>query len=168
MRVVRHPLPAAAVLVLVVAASVLAIGACGGGNQPDLVAFCEKLRVASGPEGALASLVPNDPDAAEVAAEELDSLHQAAPLEIRSSLAVINDTVGLVLATFSNSEVAGQESLQKMESEMAAYAEAATELAQFAADHCGLELNPETPATIFAPDLNPDRIAGEVQLDVAG
>ena len=42
MRVVRRPLLAAAVLVLLVAASVSAIGACGGGNQPDLAAFCEK------------------------------------------------------------------------------------------------------------------------------
>ena len=168
MRMVRRRLPVAAALLLTVAACVLAMGACGGGGQPDVPAFCEKLRVASGPEGALASLVPNDPDAAEVAAEELDSLHRAAPLEIKSSLAVINDTVGLVLAAFASSERVGQESLQKMESEMAAYAEAATELARFADEHCGLELNPENPATILNPDFNPDRIAGEVQLDVAG
>lgn len=168
MAVVRRQLPVAAVLLLAVAAAALAIGACGGGSQPDLAAFCEKLRVASGPEGALASLVPNDPDAAEVAAEELDNLHKAAPLEVRSSLAVINSTVGLVLAAFSNSEVAAQETLQKMEGEMAAYAEAATELAQFAADNCGLELNPETPTTILNPDFNPNRIVGEVQLGVAG
>ena len=168
MPVVRRRLPIAAALLMVVAACVLAVGACGDGSQPDLSAFCEKLRVASGPEGALASLVPNDPDAAEVAAEELDSLHQAAPLEIKSSLTVINDTVVLVLATFGSSEVVGQESLQKMEGEMAAYAEAATELARFADEQCDLELNPERPATILHPDFNPDRIAGEVQLDVAG
>ncbi len=167
MRVVRRRLPIVAVLLPAVAAFVLAvaaIGACGGENQPDLSAFCEKLRVASGPEGALASLAPNDPDAAEVAAEELDSLHRAAPLEVKPSLAVINSTVGLVLTALSGSEVAGQDSLQKMKGEMAAYSEAAIELARFAADHCGLDLNPETPAIIF----DADRITGEVQLDVAG
>ena len=134
----------------------MAIGACGGGDQSDLAAFCEKLRVASGPEGALASLAPTDPDAAEVAAEELDNLHRAAPLEIKPSLAVINDTVGLVLTALSSSDNAGQDSLQKMDSEMAAYSEAATELARFAAEHCGLDLNPETPAIVF----DTDRITG--------
>ncbi len=168
MQAVRRRLPIAAALLLAVAACVVAIGACRGGNQPGLAAFCEKLRVASGPEGALASLVPNDPDAAEVAAEELDGLQQAAPLEIKPSLGVINDTVGRVLSAFGSSEVAGQDSLQEMEYEMAAYVEAATELARFAAEHCGLELNPEDPAPILNPDLNPDRIVGEVQLDVAG
>ena len=164
MPVVRRRLPIAAVLLIAVAPFVLAIGACGGEERSDLAAFCEKLRVASGPEGALASLAPNDPDAAEVAAEELTSLHRAAPLEIKPSLAVINNTVGLVLTALSDSEVAGQDSLQKMESEMTAYTEAAIEVARFAADHCGLDLNPETPATI----LDADRIIGEVQLDVVG
>ncbi len=164
MPVVRRRLPIAAVLLIAVAPVALAIGACGGGEQSDLAAFCEKLRVASGPEGALASLAPNDPDAAEVAAEELNSLHRAAPLEIKPSLAVINNTVGLVLTALGDSEVAGQDSLQKMKSEMTAYTEAAIEVARFAADHCGLDLNPETPATI----LDADRIIGEVQLDVAG
>ena len=164
MPVVRRRLPIAAVLVLAVAPIVVAIGACGGGDQSDLASFCEKLRVASGPEGALASLAPTDPDAAEVAAEELDNLHRAAPLEIKPSLAVINDTVGLVLTALSGSDTAGQDSLQKMDSEMAAYSEAATELARFAAEHCGLDLNPETPAIVF----DTDRITGEVRLDVAG
>ena len=164
MPVARRRLPIAAVLLLAVAPLAFAIGACGGEEQSDLVAFCEKLRVASGPEGALASLAPNDPDAAEVAAEELDSLHRAAPLEIKPSLAVINDTVDLVLTALSGAEAAAQDSLQKMDSEMAAYSEAATKLSRFAAEHCGLDLNPETPAIIF----DEDRITGEVRLDVAG
>lgn len=164
MPVVRRHLPIAAALLVAVAPLVMAIGACGGGEQSDLAAFCEKLGVASGPEGALDSLAPNDPDAVEVASEELDSLHRAAPLEIKPSLAVINDTVGLVLTALSGSEAAGQESLQKMDSEMAAYSEAATELARFAAEHCGLDLNPDTPVVVF----DADRITGEVRLDVAG
>ena len=164
MPVVRRRLPIAAVLLLVVAPIVVAIGACRGGEQFDLAAFCEKLGVASGSEGALASLAPKDPDAAEVAAEELDSLHRAAPLEIKPSLAVIKETVGLVLTALSGSEASGQESLQKMDSEMAAYSKAATELARFAAEHCGLDLNPATPVVVF----DEDRITGEVRLDVAG
>ena len=164
MPVVRRQLPIGAVPLLAVALIVWAIGACGSGDQPNLAAFCEKLSVASGPEGALASLAPNDPDAAEVAAKELDSLHRAAPLEIKPSLAVINNTVGLVLTALGSSEAAAQNSLQEMNSEMAAYSEAATELARFAAEHCGLDLNPETPAVVF----DADRITGEVRLDVAG
>ncbi len=148
----RRRLPIGAVLLPAIAALLLAGAACGGGDQIELSAFCEKLSAAAAPEGALASLTPSDPDAAEVAAEELDRLHRAAPLEIKPSLAVVNDTVSLVLAAFSDSEVSGQDSLQRMDAEMSAYAEAATELARFAADHCGLELNPETPSIVFDSD----------------
>ncbi len=160
----RQPVAAVLAPLLVAIALGVAIGGCGGGDQPDLAAFCEKLGVASGPEGKLASLAPNDPDAAAVAAKELEGLRRIAPLEIKPSLTTINDTVGLVLVAFNRPEGDGQQTLQNLESEMAAYAEAAVELADFADEHCGLRLNPDVPTPII--DL--DRITDEVELDVRG
>ncbi|WP_419919866.1 hypothetical protein [Candidatus Poriferisocius sp.] len=159
----RKPVATSLVTLLAAAAVLSAMGACGG-DQPDLAAFCQKLGAASGPEGALASLAPNDPNAAEVAAKELEDLRRIAPLEIRPSLTTINATMGLVLAAFEDPDGNSRQSLQRMENEMAAYTEAASKLDGFAADHCGLELNPAIPA----PTINPDRITEEVELNVKG
>lgn len=152
--------PAALVLLL----AALALGACGGGPKADLATFCEKLGVAFGPEGAIASLPPNGTGSAEAVTDEMDALSQVAPLEIEPSLAVVKDTVSLLITAFSSPDETGQETLQGMRSEMAAYEEAAGELALFSANHCDLALDWESPA--LAIDTN--RITGEVQLDVEG
>ena len=160
----RQPVAVALTLALALVLFASTLVACGGDDQPDLAAFCEKLGVAFGPEGALASDYSDDPGAATAVVEELESLRQVAPLEIEPSLAVINETVGLVVAAFGDSEGTGLGALQEMEDEITAYGEAAGELARFSSSQCALELDWERPVIV----LDADRITGEVQLDVAG
>ena len=160
----RQPVAVALTLALILLLGASTLAACGSDDQPDLAAFCEKLGIAFGPEGALASDYSDDPGAATAVVEELEALRQVAPLEIEPSLAVINETVGLVVAAFDDSEGAGLGALPEMEDEIAAYSKAASELARFSSSQCTLELDWQRPVIV----LDADRITGEVQLDVAG
>ena len=149
--------PTAAALALLLGA--LALTACGNGDQPSLEAFCQRLEAAFGPEGALAADYSDDPSAAEAVVGELEAIRQVSPLEIEPSLAAINATASLIIAALSGTESTGLDAEQIEESALAA-----AELARYSAEHCGLELDWESPAAF----VDPDRIPGEVKLDVRG
>lgn len=155
----RQPVCAALSLLGALALGALAISACGGDDQPDLSAFCERLEAAFGPEGTLASDYSGDPSAAEAVVGELEAIRRVAPLEIEPSLAVINETARLIIGAFDNPENSGLDAEQLRESETAA-----TDLARFSIEHCGLDLDWERPVVF----VDADRIPGEVQLDVEG
>ena len=159
---VRRRQPTAAALALLLGAlalASLALSACGGDDQPDLSAFCERLETAYGPEGALAADYSDDPSAGEAVVEELEAIRRVAPLEIEPSLAVISETSRLIVAAFDNPEDSGLDAEQ-----LKASGEAAAVLAGFSAQHCGLDLEWERPVVF----IDPDRIPGQVQLDVQG
>ena len=137
----------------------LVLNACGDDNQPSLESFCERLETAFGPEGALAADYSNDPSGAQAVVDELESIRRVAPLEIESSLAVIIDTASLIIGVFSGEESAGLDAEQ-----LEASGTAAAELARYASDHCGLDLAWDSPVVF----VDPDKIPGEVRLDVRG
>ena len=157
--------PTAATLALLIGASLLGalgVSACGGGDQPDLSVFCERLETAFGPEGTLAADYSDDPSGAEAVIDELASIQRVAPLEIEPSLAVIFDTSSLVITAFSGTEAAGLDAEQ-----LAASGEAAAELNRYSIEQCGLELDWDSPVVFIDPD-RADRIPGEVNLNVPG
>lgn len=137
----------------------LGLSACGDDDQPDLSAFCQKLETAFGPEGALASDYSDDPSAAAGVVDELEAIRRVAPLEIEPSLATINATASLIIEAFDNPEDLTLEAEQLQQSETAA-----VELARYSAEHCGLRLDWESPVVF----VDPDKIPGEVRLDVRG
>ncbi len=137
----------------------LGLSACGDDDQPDLSAFCQKLETAFGPEGALASDYSDDPSAATAVVDELEAIRRVAPLEIEPSLATINATASLIIEAFDNPEDLTLEAEQLQQSETAA-----VELARYSAEHCGLRLDWESPVVF----VDPDKIPGEVRLDVRG
>ena len=137
----------------------VAMGACGGEDQPDLSVFCQRLETAFGPEGALSSDYSDDRSGAVAVIDELEAIRRVAPLEIEPSLAVVNETSRLIIAAIDdpvNSEL-DAEKLRESET-------AAIELAEFSAEHCDLALYWDRPVVF----VDPDRIPGEVQLDVRG
>ena len=137
----------------------LAMSACGGEDQPDLSVFCQRLETAFGPEGALSSDYSDDRSGAVAVIDELEVIRRVAPLEIERSLAVVNETSRLIIAAIDdpvNSEL-DAEKLRESET-------AAIELAEFSAEHCDLALDWDRPVVF----VDPDRIPGEVQLDVRG
>ncbi len=137
----------------------LGLSACGDDDQPDLSAFCQKLETAFGPEGALASDYSDDPSAAEAVVDELEAIRRVAPLEIEPSLATINATASLIIEAFDNPEDLTLDAEQLQQSETAS-----VELARYSAEHCGLRLDWESPVVF----VDPDKIPGEVRLDVRG
>ncbi|MCY3578034.1 MAG: hypothetical protein OXH53_12035 [bacterium] len=151
--------PTAAVLALVLGILVLGFGACGDDDQPDLSAFCQKLKTAFGPEGTLASDYSDEPSAATAVVGELEDIRQVAPLEIEPSLAIISATASLIIEAFDNPEGSTLDAEQLKQSETAA-----TELARYSARHCGLRLEWDSPVVF----VDPDKIPGEVRLDVQG
>ena len=155
----RQPTAAARALLGALALGVLAFGACGGGDQPDLSAFCERLEAAYGPEGTLASDYSDDPSAAEAVVGELEAIRRVAPLEIEPSLAVVKEISRLIISAFDNPEKSGLDAELLEESEIAA-----ADLARFSIEHCGLDLDWERPVVF----VDPDRVTGEVQLNVRG
>ncbi|WP_420619350.1 hypothetical protein [Candidatus Poriferisocius sp.] len=144
---------------LVLGALMLGLSACGDDDQPDLSAFCQKLETAFGPEGALASDYSDDPSAAAAVVDELEAIRRVAPLEIEPSLATINATASLIIEAFDNPEDLTLEAEQLQQSETAA-----VELARYSIEHCGLRLDWESPVVF----VDPDKIPGEVRLDVRG
>lgn len=155
MRCRRRPIAA----VLVLGALMLGLSACGDDDQPDLSAFCQKLETAFGPEGALASDYSDDPSTAAAVVDELEAIRRVAPLEIEPSLATINATASLIIEAFDNPEDLTLEAEQLQQSETAA-----VELARYSIEHCGLRLDWESPVVF----VDPDKIPGEVRLDVRG
>ena len=156
----RPPTAAALALLLgALALAALALSACGDDDQPSLATFCQRLEAAFGPEGALAADYSDDPSGAQAVIDELGSINRVAPLEIESSLAVIIDTASLIIGVFSGEERAGLNAAQ-----LEASGTAAAELARYSAEHCGLALDWESPVVF----VDPDRIPGEVRLDVRG
>ncbi len=153
--------PATAVLALVGALALwsLALTSCGGGGQPSIGAFCERLETAFEPEGALAADYSSDPGAAEAVIRELESIRRVAPLEIEPSLAVVNETAGIIIAIASGDRSGALDAELLRQSE-----DAATRLARYSAGQCGLELDWQSPAVL----VDPDRIPGEVDLNVPG
>ena len=137
----------------------LALSACGNDDQPSLETFCGRLETAFGPEGTLAADYSDDPSGAHAVVDELESIQRVAPLEIESSLAVIINTASLIIGVFSGEESAGLDAEQ-----LEASGTAAAELARYAAAHCGLELDWDNPVVF----VDPDKIPGEVRLDVRG
>ncbi|WP_420638580.1 hypothetical protein [Candidatus Poriferisocius sp.] len=159
-------------LAIVAVTSMSAFGACGGSDQPDLDAFCGRLETAFGPEGALASDYSDDPSAAQAVVNELESVREVAPLEIEPSLAVINDTMGLIIAAFGNpaggTDSGAESGAERVNAEKLQEAGiAAAELARYSGDHCGLVLDWESTQVPLVP-ADADRITGEVRLDVEG
>ena len=156
----RQPTAAAlAQLLGVLALAALALSACGADDQPDLSVFCERLETAFGPDGALASDYSDEPSEAEAVMDEMESIQQVAPLEIEPSLAVISVTASLIIGAFAGTESADLDAAQ-----LEASGTAAAELARYSLEHCGLELYWESPVVF----VDPDRIPGEVRLDVRG
>ena len=156
----RQPTAAALALLLgALALAAMVLNACGNDDQPSLEAFCQRLETAFGPEGALAADYSDDPSDAQAVIDELESIHRVAPLEIESSLAVIIDTASLIVEIFSGEESAGLDAEQ-----LEASGTAAAELGRYSAEHCGLELEWDSPVVF----VDPDRIPGEVRLDVRG
>ncbi|MCY3888879.1 MAG: hypothetical protein OXG50_03160 [bacterium] len=154
--------PTAAALALVLGALMLvalALSACGNDDQPSLETFCGRLETAFSPEGALAADYSDDPSGAQAVIDELESIQRVAPLEVESSLAVIIDTASLIIGVFSGEESAGLDAAQLEES-----GTASAELGRYAAEHCGLDLDWDSPVVF----VDPDRIPGEVRLDVRG
>ena len=151
--------PTAAVLAMILGAFALSLSACGNDDQPDLSVFCQKLETAFGPEGTLASDYSDDPRAAEAVVDELEAIRRVAPLEIEPSLAVISATSSLIIEAFDNPQDSTLEAEQLKRSETAA-----SELAAYSARHCGLRLDWESPVVF----VDPDKIPGEVRLDVRG
>ena len=162
MRVVCRRQPTAAALARLVAPWLLAalvLSGCGSDDQPDISIFCERLEIAFGPEGALAADYSDDPSAAEAVVEELEAVRRVAPLEIEPSLVIVNETARLIIAAFSEADSASLDAERLEES-----AKAAADLAGYSAEHCGLALDWESPVVF----VDPDRIPGEVKLDVRG
>lgn len=156
----RQPTAAALALLLgALALATVALSACGNDDQPDLSVFCERLETAFGPEGALASDYSDEPSGAQAVIDELESIQQVAPLEIEPSLAVISETASLIIGVFSSTE-----SSELNAAQLEASGTAAAELARYSSEHCGLELDWESPVVF----VDPDRIPGEVRLDVRG
>ena len=154
--------PTAAALVLLIGALMLAasaLTACGDDGQPDLGAFCERLAAAYGPEGALAADYSDDPSGAEAVVDELESIQRVAPLEVEPSLAVIIDTTRRIIGVFSGAEGAVLDAAQ-----LEASGTASAELSRYAAAQCNLDLRWESPVVF----VDPDKIPGEVRLDVRG
>lgn len=137
----------------------VALAACGGGGQPSIGAFCERLEAAFGPEGALAADYSSDPGAAEAVVRELESIRRVAPLEIEPSLAVVNETAGIIIATASGARSGAIDVELLRQSE-----DAATRLARYSAGQCGLDLDWQSPAV----PVEPDKISGEVDLNIPG
>lgn len=137
----------------------LVLNGCGDDYQPSLETFCGRLETAFGPEGTLAADYSDDPSGAQAVIDELESIQRVAPLEIESSLAVIIDTATLIVEVFSGEESAGLDAAQ-----LEASGTAAAELARYAADQCGLDLDWDSPVVF----IDPDKIPGEVRLDVRG
>ena len=154
--------PTAVALALLLGASMLGafgLGACGGGAQPDLTAFCDRLTTAYGPGGALAADYSEDPSGAEAVVNELEAIHRVAPLEVEPSLAVIIDTTRRIIGVFSGAEGAVLDAAQLEDS-----GTASAELSRYAAAQCNLDLRWESPVVF----VDPDKISGEVRLDVRG
>ncbi|MCY3861157.1 MAG: hypothetical protein OXG67_04200 [bacterium] len=154
--------PTAAALALVLGALTLAalsLSACDNDDQPSLETFCGRLETAFSPEGALAADYSDDPSGAQAVIDELESIQRVAPLEVESSLAVIIDTASLIIGVFSGEESARLDAAQLEES-----GTASAELGRYAAEHCGLDLDWDSPVVF----VDPDRIPGEVRLDVRG
>ncbi len=137
----------------------LGLSACGDDDQPDLSVFCQKLETAFGSEGALASDYSDDPSTAAAVVDELEAIRRVAPLEIEPSLATINATASLIIEAFDNPEDLTLDAEQLQQSETAA-----VELARYSAEHCDLRLDWESPVVF----VDPDKIPGEVRLDVRG
>lgn len=159
---VRRRQPTAAALVWLVAPWALAalvFSSCGSDDQPDISVFCERLEIAFGSEGALAADYSDDPSAAEAVVDELEAVRRVAPLEVEPSLVIVNETARLIIAAFSSTESTGLDAEHLEES-----AKAAADLASYSAEHCGLALDWESPVVF----VDPDRIPGEVKLDVRG
>lgn len=156
----RQPTAAALALTLgFLALAAIALGACGDDDQPSLDAFCERLEFAYGPEGALASDYSDDPSGSQAVIDELEAIRQVAPLEMEPSLVTIIDIARLIIAAIDNPEDSRLSAEQLSQSAIAA-----AELARYSADRCGLALDWESPAVF----VDPDRIPGEVDLDVRG
>ncbi len=156
----RQPTAAALALLLgALAFAAAGLSACGDDDQPSLATFCERLETAFGPEGALASDYSDEPSGAQAVIDELESIQQVAPLEIEPSLAVISETASLIIGVFSSTEGTELDAAR-----LEASGTAAAELARYSSEHCGLELNWESPVVF----VDTDRILGEVRLDVRG
>ena len=141
----------------------LAAGACGNDDQPDLALFCERLETAFGPEGSLTSDYSDDPSAAKVIIDDLEAVRSASPLEIEPSLALIIETSILIIGAFKNPEDSGLDSEQATD-QLLESGIAAAELASYSTEHCDLDLDWESPVVF----VEPDRITGEVDLNVPG
>ncbi|MYC57447.1 MAG: hypothetical protein F4X48_02485 [Acidimicrobiia bacterium] len=132
---------------------------CGNGEQPSLDAFCERLETAFGPQGALADDYSNNAARTQAVMDELESIRRVAPLEIEPSLAVVHEAVGLIIASFNDPSGTQIDSQKLQNSEMAA-----AQLNRYSVQNCDLELRWENPVLL----LNPDRIPGEISLEVRG
>ena len=161
----RHQSAAALSLLLrALLLGALALTACGNNDQPNLEAFCQRLEIAFGPEGALAADYSDDPSGAEAVVDELEAVRQVSPLEIEPSLATITETASLIIAISSSTEATGSNNTGLNAEQLEESAAASAELARYSAEHCGLKLDWESPAVFF----DPDKIPGEVSLDILG
>ncbi len=156
----RQPTAAALAPTLgILALAAVVLSACGGGDQPSVEAFCQRLQTAFGPQGALAADYSDNPSGAQAVIDELEQVRRVAPLGIESPLTVIIETADLVIGVFSGQGGAGPGAAQ-----LEASGTAAAELNRYSSEHCGLALDWHRP---FVP-ADPDRIPGEVRLDVQG
>ena len=156
----RQPTAVALALTLgTLTLAAVALSACGNDDQPSLETFCERLETAFGPEGALAADYSDDPSGAVAVVEELEALRRVSPLEVEPSLVVINDTARIIIGVVSGEEDTSLDADKLEES-----GTASAELARYAAEHCGLDLDWKSPVVF----VDPDKIPGEVRLDVQG
>jgi len=137
-------------IAVLLASMVAASAAVGCTSQPVLpdqgAEFCDRLEIATGPDGAEAQFGPLDPDRVTGIVTELRGLNEVAPLDI-------SRTTGAAVELFERVQRTPRDEIAALlvENELA-IADLSAELTRYATDECGLFLQrAPLPTTESAP-----------------
>jgi len=132
--------------VSMVVALLAGVVACGGPDQSS-EAFCEKLRVVTGPEGAEGALTPGDPARLDQIVVELNELLERAPDDIAPTV----ETMVTFFDRYQRSPRGNRRDVLAANED--ALLAASTELDDYALRQCGVFLDRVPPTAI--PTVNP-------------
>ncbi len=125
------------------AAAVVAVTVAAGGCTPPRPAYCEDLEAWNSLSSLDAAIRAGDSSEIESQLEELDSLANSAPDEIRDDMLEISDTMAAVVELNSSSSDTSEDELKReqVNARLGRVIEHTTAVGSWAEEECGIRLD---------------------------